>query len=228
MKKKGLFFALTIISLWAILLTYLLHYKIEWSNPLVYVFVLVQTHLYTGIFITAHDAIHGVVVPDNKRFNYWIGFVCATIFAYNNFNKLSRKHHLHHAHVVSDADPDYYDGNFFTWYLKFAWEYVTLWQILLMAITYNLLKLIFPMENLIVFWEIPAILSTLQLFYFGTYLPHRGEHSPNDKLKARSQHLNHWAAFFSCYFFGYHHEHHAYPYLPWWQLAAAKEREDAH
>lgn len=226
MKNKGLFFALSIISLWVMSLTYLLHYKIEWNDPLVYVFVLVQMHLYTGIFITAHDAIHGVVVPENKRLNYWIGFACATIFAYNNYAKLSRKHHLHHAHVVSTEDPDYHDGNFLMWYLKFVSEYVTIWQILLMAITYNLLKLIFPMENLIVFWEVPAILSTLQLFYFGTYVPHRGEHEPTDKFKARSQRLNHFIAFFSCYFFGYHHEHHAYPYLPWWKLATAKERKE--
>jgi beta-carotene ketolase (CrtW type) len=83
------------------------------------------------------------------------------------------------------------------------------------------------MENLIVFWEIPAILSTLQLFYFGTYLPHRGEHHPTDKFKAKSQKLNHFLAFITCYFFGYHHEHHAYPYLPWWNLAKAKEKEDS-
>jgi beta-carotene ketolase (CrtW type) len=187
--------------------------------------MLIQMHLYTGIFITAHDAIHGVVAPNHKRLNYWIGFLCAVIFAFNNYEKLSRKHHLHHAHVVSEKDPDYYDGNFFRWYLKFALEYVTIWQLLLMAVTYNLLKLVFPMENLIVFWEIPAILSTLQLFYFGTYLPHRGEHHPDDNFKAKSQKLNHFIAFMSCYFFGYHHEHHAYPYLPWWKLAKAKEQE---
>jgi len=226
-KNKGLFFALAIISLWAISLTYLLQYKIEWNDPLVYLFVLVQMHLYTGIFITAHDAIHGVVAPGNERLNYWIGFLCATIFAYNNYEKLSRKHHLHHAQVVSDEDPDYYDGNFVRWYLKFAFEYVTIWQILLMAGTYNLLKLVLPMENLLLFWAVPAILSTLQLFYFGTYLPHRGEHESTDRFKARSQQSNHFIAFFSCYFFGYHHEHHAYPYLPWWSLAGAKEREDS-
>jgi beta-carotene ketolase (CrtW type) len=28
----------------------------------------------------------------------------------------------------------------------------------------------------------------------------------------------------SCYFFGYHLEHHAYPYLPWWRLPAAREQ----
>ena len=225
MKHKGIFYAFTIIILWALSLTYLLDYEIDFKDPFVYVFVLIQTHLYTGVFITAHDAIHGVVAPNNKRLNYWIGFFCATIFAYNNYEKLSRKHHQHHAHVVSDDDPDYYNGNFFRWYLKFALEYVTIWQIILMAITYNLLKLVFPMENLIVFWEIPAILSTLQLFYFGTYLPHRGEHDVSDKFKSRSQKLNHAVAFITCYFFGYHHEHHAYPYLPWWALAEAKEKE---
>ena len=227
MKNKGIFYAIAIVALWALSLTYLLHYKIDFRDPLIYVFVLIQMHLYTGVFITAHDAIHGVVVPNNKKLNYGIGFLCATIFAYNNYEKLSRKHHLHHAHVVSEEDPDYYDGNFFRWYLKFALEYVTIWQILLMAVTYNLLKLFFPMENLIVFWEIPAILSTLQLFYFGTYLPHRGEHHPSDKFKAKSQKLNHFFAFITCYFFGYHHEHHAYPYLPWWNLAKAKEKEDS-
>lgn len=227
MKNKGIFYAITIILLWVLSLTYLLHYKIDFKDPLVYVFMLLQTHLYTGIFITAHDAIHGVVAPNHKRLNYSIGFLCATIFAYNNYEKLSRKHHLHHSNVVSAEDPDYHDGNFFRWYLKFALEYVTIWQILLMAITYNLLKLVFPMENLIVFWEIPAILSTLQLFYFGTYLPHRGEHDVADKFKAKSQSQNHIVAFITCYFFGYHHEHHAYPYLPWWSLAKAKEREES-
>ena len=145
MKYKGIFYAFTIIILWALSLTYLLHYKVDFADPMVYVFVLIQMHLYTGIFITAHDAIHGVVAPQNKRLNYGIGNVCAILFAYNNYEKLSRKHHLHHAHVVSEEDPDYYDGNFFRWYLKFALEYVTIWQILLMAVTYNLLKLIFPM-----------------------------------------------------------------------------------
>ncbi|MFC0181272.1 beta-carotene ketolase (CrtW type) [Pseudarcicella hirudinis] len=225
-KYKGIVIALSIIVSWGGSLIFLLHYKITFTDPLIYIFVLWQMHLYTGIFITAHDSIHGVVAPHNPKLNYWIGFFSATLFAFNNYKKLSVKHHLHHKHVVSKEDPDYYEGNFLKWWLKFAIEYVTIWQILLMAVTYNILKLYFPMENLILFWEIPAILSTLQLFYFGTYLPHRGEHAQEDVHKARSQKLNHFVAFFSCYFFGYHHEHHAFPYLPWWQLAEAREREE--
>jgi beta-carotene ketolase (CrtW type) len=33
-------------------------------------------------------------------------------------------------------------------------------------------------------------------------------------------------AFISCYFFGYHYEHHDQPYLPWWKLAAAKDQAE--
>ncbi len=224
LRNKGLWIALSIIVLWSASLWHWLHLSIDWTSPWVYAAILLQTHLYTGIFITAHDAIHGVVAPHKPKVNYVIGWLCATLFAFNNYKKLSSKHHLHHRHAASAQDPDYYDGPFWRWYLKFALEYVTFWQILLMAITYNLLKLVFPMGNLILFWELPAILSTLQLFYFGTYQPHKGEHPADDIHKARSQRKNHVIAFVTCYFFGYHHEHHAFPYLPWWKLAKAKER----
>ncbi|RCR70416.1 fatty acid desaturase [Larkinella punicea] len=224
--NRGLYFAAAILLSWLVMLVFLLNYPINWQNPLVYVFVLVQTHLYTGVFITAHDAIHGVVAPHNKRLNNAIGFLCATLFAFNNYNQLSRKHHLHHKHSATLDDPDYHDGNpgFLAWYYSFLKEYISVFQIVLMAVTYNVLKLWFPMENLIAFWMVPAVLSTFQLFYFGTYRPHRGEHH-NPPHNARSQKRNHVLAFLSCYFFGYHAEHHAWPYLPWWKLPEARELE---
>jgi beta-carotene ketolase (CrtW type) len=41
--------------------------------------------------------------------------------------------------------------------------------------------------NVLAFWALPAILSSLQLFYFGTYLPHRrGEEPFPDDHQARS------------------------------------------
>ncbi len=223
-KYKGLFIGLVIIGLWLAFLLFLLNYTIYWSNPAIILFILLQTHLYTGLFITAHDAIHGVVIENSKKINFIIGFFCATLFAFNYYPILLKKHHQHHQFVVTDQDPDYYNGGFWVWYFKFIKEYVTIWQIACMAITYNLLKLIFLSENLVLFWMLPAILSTLQLFYFGTYLPHKGEHAKNDIYKARSQKINHFLAFFACYFFGYHHEHHAQPYLPWWKLAEAREK----
>ncbi len=221
----GLWIALLIIILWISILAFnLVLYTPDWASPLTYFLILLQTHLYTGLFISAHDAMHGLVSP-NKSINRWIGRVAAGLFAYNFYDRLNQKHHLHHRFVATEADPDYYEGNFLVWYFHFAKQYITIWQILLMALTYNLLKLVFPMENLIIYWIVPSILSTFQLFYFGTYQPHKGEHTADNIHKARSQSKNHFWAFLTCYFFGYHYEHHHSPATPWWLLY--KEKENA-
>ncbi|WP_394801669.1 fatty acid desaturase [Rhodoflexus caldus] len=220
---KGVWIAALIIGLWALVMSYAVgFYRLDFYSPMTYVLFLLLTHLYTGLFITAHDAMHGVV-STNKKLNEWIGRICCILFSFNFYDNLNRKHHLHHRFVGTDKDPDYHGGNFFVWYFHFAKQYVNIWQILLMAVTYNLLKLVLPMENLIVFWMLPAVLSTLQLFYFGTYVPHMGEHAPENIHKSRSQRLNHWWAFLSCYFFGYHYEHHNRPGTPWWLLHKEKE-----
>jgi beta-carotene ketolase (CrtW type) len=207
---RGVLAAGLIIAAWASLLVFLLaFYRPDWHSPAPYLLLLLQTHLYTGLYITGHDAMHGVV-SHNKRLNNAIGTVATLLFAYNWFPGQLPKHHRHHHHVGTPDDPDY----------------VTWWQVLLMAATYNVLKIWFPQANVIAFWMIPAVLATLQLFFFGTYLPHRGEHEPDNHHKSRSQRQwpYHAWAFVSCYFFGYHYEHHDQPYLPWWRLWQAKSQ----
>jgi len=222
--NTGIFWALLIIGCWFLNLYVGINLALSFSNPWVYVLILLQTHLYTGLFITSHDSIHGVVSTKYPKINDALGKFCTILFAFNQYEKLRTKHHMHHNHVNTEQDPDVHQGNFFIWWFKFMWQYVTWQQVLAMAITYNILKLWFPMWNLILMWELPAILSTLQLFYFGTYLPHRGAHEEGNAQQSRSQSKNHMWAFISCYFFGYHYEHHAYPYLPWWKLPLAKEK----
>ncbi|MCZ2472632.1 fatty acid desaturase [Aquirufa ecclesiirivi] len=223
-KYTGIFSAGIIILLWMFHLAFWIQMPLDWKDPFTYLAILIQTHLYTGLFISSHDAIHGVVSKEHPLLNHAIGRFCATLFAFNNYTILRKKHHHHHAYVNTSDDPDVHQGNFFIWWFKFMFQYVHWTQILAMAIAYNVLKIWFPMENIILFWELPAILATLQLFYFGTYLPHRGEHETDNKHQSRSQEKNHIWAFLSCYNFGYHYEHHDKPYLPWWKLAEAKEQ----
>ncbi len=219
---KGIVIAFGVISAWFISLIYLLGIEINWSNPLIYLAILLQMHLYTGLFITAHDAMHGLV-SSNKIVNNVIGAFAALLFSFNFYWKLFPKHHEHHRFVASEKDPDYHESDrFFPWYFSFIKQYLSVWQFLLMAIAFNILKLFIPVENLLVFWMLPAVLSTFQLFYFGTYLPHRGE--SDNKHHSRTQSKNHLWAFISCYFFGYHYEHHDSPGTPWWRLWREKEK----
>lgn len=219
----GLIIGLITIILWFISLFFLLTWKLNYSNPLLYFAILLQTHLYTGLFITTHDAMHGTV-SRNKKLNDKMGWITSLLFAFNFYDRLLVKHHEHHKHVASEKDPDYHhSGKLIIWYWNFIKKYTTLKQLVLMTIALQLLRFIFPLENLLLFWVIPGILSTFQLFYFGTYIPHKDGHKHNNKHKSGSLRKNHVWAFLSCYFFGYHYEHHDAPNVPWWKLWQIKK-----
>ncbi|WP_036677964.1 fatty acid desaturase [Daejeonella oryzae] len=214
-RNAGLIIAIIILILWSLSIFFLMRWDTDLKNWKTYAMIFVQMHLYTGLFITAHDAMHGTVTSI-KNLNNFIGQTCTLLYALFPFQKLNSKHHLHHRHVHTPDDPDHYNGNFISWYYKFIAEYISWWQIVLMAVIYNVLKLWINELNLIMFWVVPSLLSTLQLFYFGTWQPHHGHHT--NKHQSRTQSENHLKAFFSCYFFGYHFEHHDSPGTPWWKL----------
>lgn len=211
----GTLIALLVISAWLTGTVLLMQWQVNWANPLLYFFILVQMHLYTGLFITAHDAMHGTV-SSNPNINKAIGYLCTFFYAAFWYGGLYTKHHKHHQHVHTANDPDYHSGSFWAWYFSFMRNYLSVWQVVFMAALFNVLKLWVPQANLLLFWVVPSLLSTLQLFYFGTYLPHKGEH--DNEYQSRSQRKNHLLAFLSCYFFGYHYEHHHSPSTPWWWL----------
>ncbi|QOV21152.1 fatty acid desaturase [Anabaenopsis elenkinii CCIBt3563] len=222
---RGIFVAIAIMTIWAISLGVLLYIDIsQWKIWLLLPIILWQTFLYTGLFITAHDAMHGVVFPKNLKINHFIGSLCLFLYGLLSYPKLLKKHWLHHHNPATAKDPDFHNGkykNFLAWYLYFMKGYWSWWQIITLMIIYNLGKYLghLPEDNLNYFWVIPSILSSLQLFYFGTFLPHsepvEGYQDPH-----RSQTISRpiWWSFITCYHFGYHYEHHEYPHVPWWQL----------
>ena len=142
---KGIFIALLIMAFWFLHLIFMLEQPLSFNNYYLYLGILVQTHLYTGLFITSHDSIHGVVAPKYTRVNRLLGQVCTLLFAFNRYSLLEKKHHWHHQFVNTEKDPDVHQGNFFVWWFKFLIQYVSWQQVLAMAIAYNILKLCIPM-----------------------------------------------------------------------------------
>ena len=231
---KGLGIALLMIMAWGGSLGIFLNLDVANLHPAGIVLAMLwQTFLYTGLFITAHDAMHGTLFPLNRKINNFIGSLAVRLYALFSYRKLHAKHWEHHRHPASEDDPDFHDGEhpqFWRWYLHFFIGYVSWQQLAGMAIAYNVLQYGFSISaiNLILFWAGPAVLSTFQLFYFGTYLPHRDEgEGYHDKHRARSNDYPVWLSFLTCFHFGYHWEHHDAPHVPWWRLPREREKRTA-
>ena len=181
------------------------------------------TFLYVGLFITAHDANHGSLAPGHPRLNRWLGRAALWLYAAFDERDLRAAHAQHHRSPASDGDPDYARGErYLPWLFSFAFRYLSLRQVAVLAIEGNLLIHLCGVRpaQLIAVWIAPAVASAVQLFTFGTWLPHRtppGGHQ--DAHRARSLQLSAPLSFLSCWHFGgRHHQHHADPSLPWWQL----------
>src|SRR6056297_1853993 len=193
----------------------------------------VNCWLYVGLFIVAHDCMHGSLVPFRPAWNRRIGQLCLMLYAGFDYDHLNRKHHLHHRHSGLADDPDFDERpphSLAAWYLRFLVEYFS-WREALFLVTvaavYTFI-LDVHLANLLVLWALPAIVSSFQLFYFGTYLPHRPGSEPfRDRHRARSNHFGWWLSLITCFHFGYHHEHHRKPDAPWWALPGLRDPDNS-
>ena len=184
--------------------------------------------LNVGLFIVAHDCMHGSLAPGRPDLNRAVGRAALMLYAGFSMDLLGPKHHLHHRHAGTAADPDFAESHptrFWPWYVAFFREYFGWRELGVLAVllwSYILLLGASPL-NALLFWGVPAILSSLQLFYFGTYLPHRhDEQAFADNHRARSNDFSLPVSLLTCFHFGYHHEHHRAPHLPWWRLPSAR------
>ncbi len=227
----GLSLALAIFAFWVLThVTGVFFYTWGWHSlvtaPLL---VGINCWLFVGLFIVAHDCMHGSLVPFRPGWNRLIGQLCLGIYAGFEFDNLNRKHHLHHRHSGTEGDPDF-DARpphgFLPWYASFFMEYFGWKQLVFLSSVSAVYLFVLQVSygNLLVFWALPAIISSIQLFTFGTYLPHKPGIQPfADRHRSRSNEWSWLASLLSCFHFGYHHEHHLYPALPWWRLPSARQ-----
>ncbi|HEV7255425.1 MAG TPA: fatty acid desaturase [Mesorhizobium sp.] len=194
------------------------------------VIVAVQCWLTVGLFIIAHDAMHGSLAPFRPRVNARIGAAILFLYAGFGWRKVRAAHMAHHHAPGTDADPDFFAGDperFWPWFKTFFARYFGLGSVLFVSsvVTIYLAILGARVENVVLFYGLPSLLSSLQLFYFGTYLPHRHEKEGfSDRHNARSNEFGTLASLLTCFHFGYHHEHHLSPYVPWWALPQEHRR----
>jgi beta-carotene/zeaxanthin 4-ketolase len=196
--------------------------------PLVLPIAAIQCWLSVGMFIVSHDAMHGSLAPGRPRLNGAIGAALLFLYAGFGWRRMRDAHFAHHRAPGSADDPDFdadHPRHFGRWYLTFLRRYFG-WQSGLYVstvVTLYWLVLGARVENIVLLYGLPAIASSLQLFYFGTFRPHRHEDERfADRHNARSEGFGPMASLFTCFHFGYHHEHHLSPDVPWWALPARR------
>ncbi len=206
-------------------------FELTWASlPVALALATVQVWLSVGVFIVCHDAMHGSLAPGMKRVNSVIGAGLLMLYAGFNWRTLRDAHFTHHKLSGHTGDPDFDEdnpGNFLRWYWTFFKRYFG-WQSLVFVHTVvGIYLLVFdvPFMQILVLYGAPALLSSLQLFYFGTFRPHHhsAEHTFADRHNARSNDFGALASLVTCFHFGYHLEHHRQPEVPWWALPAAKK-----
>ncbi|MXO92538.1 beta-carotene ketolase [Erythrobacter arachoides] len=195
------------------------------------IIALVQCWLSVGLFIVSHDAMHGSLAPGRPRLNSAIGAFLLFLYAGFGWRTMRAAHFDHHRHAGTAGDPDFDADNpahFWRWYGTFLRRYFG-WQSALyvsLVVTVYWLAFGVPMAQIVLVYGVPAIASSLQLFYFGTYRPHHhAEGGFADRHNARSDAFSAPLSLATCFHFGYHHEHHRSPQTPWWALPAFRRAQ---
>jgi beta-carotene/zeaxanthin 4-ketolase len=239
--RQGLRLAAGILLLWVgSLFTVLLVSPTAQAFPFLIAALLLRTQLHTGLFIVAHDAMHGLLLPQRPSWNHRLGALALGLYGALGYGNSRRNHLLHHRRQASASDPDFHTdpgAGPLRWYLRFMGGYLNPLQMTLllggwgaMAAGITVVQATAWPEALLrvlLGCTLPLLLSSVQLFVVGTYLPHRGQRH----LRAAAEgpiSLNWpgWLSLLACYHFGYHREHHEQPGLPWFQLPEAYRRNN--
>lgn len=223
--RRGLLLAALILAAWLASWALLRVPPAACPVPLLVLAVLVRTFLQTGLFIVGHDAMHGVLLPDQPWLNARFGQLALLLYAALPYGACRAKHRQHHNAPATAQDPDFHapgHPSAIGWYGRFLAGYLRPGRLGLLVTVWGALALATSVPSVLLVAVLPLLLSSLQLFLVGTVLPHRGPHRRDDGHRARSLPLPPWLSLLACYHFGYHHEHHSFPQLAWHQLPGCR------
>lgn len=187
--------------------------------------IAVRAFLHTGLFVVAHDAMHGSLFPGRWRWNRTVGQIFLGLYGLIDYDHCAQNHGKHHRFPGQDRDPDFHapGDRPLLWYFRFIRAYYSLGQFLVLLGIWLLILVtlqscgVGSVPHFLLFWVLPQVISAVQLFLFGTYLPHRRTGS---SVPGSIQSLAYppWLSFLACYHFGYHGAHHRFPTVPWFDL----------
>lgn len=193
--------------------------------------VLLRAQFQTGLFIIGHDAMHQVLWPKRRDWNDRVGAVVLALYAALPYRACQDNHRHHHQFSATSMDPDFPSepgGSAVSWYCQFMTGYLSVKQMTALLMTWSALAAVCwtftaaPVINVLLFCTLPLLLSSIQLFVFGTYLPHRRQREQCGSRKPDSLDLPMWLSLLTCFHFGYHREHHENPGLAWFELPKVK------
>ncbi len=226
----GLLLAVLIAGSWLGIHFYAMFvFELTWSDlPFAVAMAVTQCWLSVGVFIICHDAMHGNLLPNHQKASAAVATVLLFLYAGFRWRSLRDAHFTHHKLSGHAGDPDFdedHSSSFFVWYWTFFKRYFG-WQSLLFVhavVGVYWLVIGVPMVQIVLLYGAPALLSSLQLFYFGTFRPHYQSAAKPfvDRHNARSNQFGTLASLLTCFHFGYHLEHHRRPDVPWWALPSA-------
>lgn len=185
---------------------------------------------FTGLFILAHEAIHGTLLPGRAQLGHALGRLFAFAYAFMDYGRLRACHARHHAAPGLPDDPDAHpSGRFLPHLATFAARYLRWWQLLLLVGIGNRLGQSGHTAALLLAYVVPVVASTLLVFTVGIHLVHhprlleRGLADPRHRTVGID--LGGVGSLVAILFFNSHWLHHEHPQLTWVQLGRYRPRE---
>ncbi len=185
---------------------------------------------FTGLFILAHEAIHGTLVPGHPRLGHALGWLFAFAYAAMDYRTLRARHREHHASPGRALDPDaHQSGHFLPHFGGFVYRYLRVWQVALLVLVGNQLGQAGYTRAMLCAYVGPVVASTLIVFTVGIFLVHHPSlwraGLADERHRSVGVDLGGAGSLLAILFFNTHWLHHEHPHLTWVQLGRYRARE---